>query len=173
MNKVRTLALDPSLKMTGWAVFENDSPIAFGVLVTDKGVGKVSMDDLRRATDISQKILRLVARYKISRLAMEVSMGSQSAAAAKGLALSKGAVAGVIAATMLPVSAVTPFDVKGITGDKRAPKELVIKHVEKMFKPLRTSKKRTTRTGSFTKEHEAVCDAAAVYVASKNLHKEK
>lgn len=166
------LGLDPSFSATGYVIITGSKKSAKIVeagwipTMRDKGIS-VTFDDIGRIYQIVLELNALVTRYSPYLICTEVPLGSQSASAAKSLAIAKGIVATVCALRNITSRFINPLSVKlAVCGKRKAEKWEVIEAVENIYPSVKKLKGRLNRNGRFTLMHEARCDAIAVVLAT-------
>jgi Holliday junction resolvasome RuvABC endonuclease subunit len=122
------LCLDPSFTHFGWSIVdEYGTPIDMGVIVTKKE-SKKAEDTLRRITIITNGITEILDKHDVRLVLAELPpLGSQSSAAAKGLAIAVAVPTALFTRFSIPVEWTTPERVKiASTGIRNASKEQVM-----------------------------------------------
>lgn len=164
-NEPRILTNDPSFTAWGWAVLNGKGEVqAIGCIKTasehKKKRIRVSDDRIRRTTEITQELLRVIDKYKINYMVSESPHGSQNASAAVMIGIVIGALVGVSETRGIPMEWYSEQDSKkAVLGRKAATKEDMIEAVDKLYRVA------WQRVKYFD---EAVADALAVhYVATK------
>lgn len=123
------LCLDPSFTHCGCSIIDPDGNVVdAGTIVTEKTKNKllrVADDDVRRITQIASQLKTVIQHYDIKGILAELPpSNSQSAQAAKGLAMAVATVTTIAAAFDIPLEWATPSEVKqAMTGRKDASKE--------------------------------------------------
>jgi Holliday junction resolvasome RuvABC endonuclease subunit len=163
------LALDPSFTAWGWAVVEvngdDDRLVDCGTIRTKKGEKKLGLrvadDDLRRCQEIFTELERIWKKYDPAGIVTEVSGGAQSARASRTIGMTEGILASFIMAKGAPAEFYTALEAKMAATRKRKASKVDVqvamrarfgdRLVPRAPKPCR----------------EAVCDALAVFMASK------
>lgn len=171
VTNITVLSLDPSYNATGWAVLSYDASanritqvVACGWIETrrDKKT-PVTFNDIQRIYTIAGALNSLLDEYTPDVVCSEIPLGSQSASAAKSLGIAKGIVTSICCVRGATARYINPLAVKlAVCGKRNAEKSEVILAVEKKLKEVKKLNGRLTRTGKFTKLHEARCDAIAV-----------
>ncbi len=172
MNKI--LAFDPSFTAWGWAVVEvngdNDRLVDCGTIRTKKGEKKLGLrvadDDLRRVQELFTELERIWKMYDPAGIVTEVSGGAQSARASRTIGMTEGILGSFIVAKMAPAEFYTAMEAKkAATGIRNASKEQIGVSVRAHFGLLHFGDKLIPKTPKACRE--AVCDALAVFMASK------
>lgn len=164
------LAIDPSLRCTGWLVasLPHLDLVACGTIKTRKASKKerilVASDNVRCCGEICGTLETQVREYKVRALVVELPPGgAKGAAAARAMALVTGVIAAFVWHSGLPVEWVSPGDAKkAFTGNRNASKKTVQQYAMDVYPVL------ALRVYS-KKDLEAVCDAAAVLVAADKM----
>lgn len=110
-NANNILAVDPSIRATGYVVFQREStdhefePVEGSCVKTQKSddYDKVGQDRLRRIGLVNHALGLVIRRRHIEHVVSELPMGTQSASAAKTLGLVTGAVKAICDVKDLPV----------------------------------------------------------------------
>ena len=177
---MKILSLDPSFTATGYAVLVDRGPynlslVTYGWIQTRKDKNmQVTLDDMCRAQSIADALDQLVRANHITHLYSEVPLGTISAISAKGLSIAKGVVASIAQVHGLNAVYLNPFRVKkALCGNNNAEKKEIVAVVESKFPELIVLKRRLGRTGKFSAEHEAICDAIAVTLAVRKRSSDK
>ena len=164
-SESRILTNDPSFTAWGWAVLNGKGEVlAIGCIQTKpehkKTRVRVSDDRTRRAIEIVQELLRLIAKYKINYIVSESPHGSQNASAAVMIGIVAGILAAIGECLQIPVEYYSEQDSKkALLGKKAATKDDMIEAIDRVYEVAWHKVKYFD---------EAVADALAVhYVASK------
>lgn len=195
------LCLDPGFSNYGYSIFNSRGEVIdLGTIQTKKSTTRllrVADDDVQRITYITSKLSDMIKQYSIQGVLAELPpSNSQSASAAKGLAIAVALTVALFTELRIPVEWATPNEVKqAMTGKKNASKEDMMKaackrHNWKMTPKLiyRKNSKKLIRTdtvyhplnqkmGKGVFEH--IADSLGVFEALKHtntarilLHKE-
>jgi crossover junction endodeoxyribonuclease RuvC len=123
---IRIIGIDPGLATTGWSVveFDNDSKphvLDYGCITTKKGL-TVS----ERLCEIYQDVLELVKEYKPEYAGMETLLFYNNQKTAISVGEARGVVLLALEQSNLPLSEMTPLQVKStVTGYGKADKKQV------------------------------------------------
>ncbi len=174
-QKKSILALDPSLRCSGWVVFSEGMPIRHGIIQTQARGRKSSLRkgsaDIQDIISIQRELLHICTDYNIALVVAEESAGSsKSTRGTKSLAYAMSIVCSLDGFLGIPIVWVRYDDVKKYTvGKKSATKEEVRNvaqsHWAKYVWPINGRGK-----DEVSKPYvEAVGDAAGVYYAARQL----
>lgn len=158
-----TLALDPSLRCTGWAIFDTTQEpallIAAGTIKTEKQARLKTVSDILRTQTITRELIGVIQHHDVREVVTEWRGGSQSAAAAAALAIANTIVLVICEIMEIDINAMPASDAKkAVTGNRFAKKEEVIEAVTKAY---------DFKSYAHTKpEREAIADAIAIFIAS-------
>lgn len=159
------IALDLGFRKTGWVVFENGTPIAWGNIETEKTKKKttrVSDDNFSRAMEWARALDEITEQYPVQGMIMELpSMGALSAAALRDMSTVLGIAGACAGIWRLPADVCTPTEnKKALTGRKAASKDEMMAAVRKKYPNTPWPKTKSA--------FENIADAAAVYTALRN-----
>lgn len=121
------LSLDVGFSSTGYVVWEDNKPIACGVIKTEtttKKSTRVADDNASRSMEMANALNGIIKRYQVKGIVGELpSGGAQSARAIAHMALATGIVSSVAAVTGVPCEWCTPIEnKKRLAGSKSASK---------------------------------------------------
>lgn len=174
MSKV--LSLDPSLRNTGYVVFEVSKK---GIEVVESGVIETRKVDKKRGirasdatmqsiTELMTGLRKLDAKYKPALLIGEIpSSGGKSANAIKSMAIAQAACASLSVYCDLPSEWVSPRDNKiAMTGHGDASKHEMMDKARSLYP--KTAEPFIKKDGTVLNKYEHVADAVGVFVALEN-----
>ena len=162
---MRNLALDPSYRATGWAVFDDMKLEDYGVITTsrDATARYVMEDNIRRDTIIWRDLNQLMRFIDGDVIAEMPSGGAQSAHAAGGMARVSGVVvASCLSAGLNLIPLTASVCQKKTYGKclKSEKKSASIRYVTNLYPQLAGLPK-------YKAEH--ICDAIAAYLAADSM----
>lgn len=159
---VKIIALDPSLRATGYAIFEADTLIDCGYIPTKPvSTRLISFADTARLIQIGERIQELIQTYQCTHLVFEIPVGCRNARAAAALYQVKGLVVGIGVACGLTLEPVMPREMKrNLTRDLNADKEIVFKKVCESYPDFATLSKNWSNEKRY-----AASDAIAIYLS--------
>ena len=170
------LALDPSLRNTGYVVFDVSSKgtevVEAGVIQTrkvDKKLGiRASDATMQSITELMTQLRQLAARHEPVLLIGEIpSSGGKSANAIKSMAIAQAACASLAVYCDLPAEWVSPRDNKlAMTGHADASKHEMMDKAQQLYP--KTAEPFVKKDGSVLNRYEHVADAVGVFVALEN-----
>ena len=161
------LAADVGFRAFGWAIFENDKPMACGVIRTEpprkKQRVRVADANAQRSAQIARELSDIINQYDVCAIVGELpNGGSKSAKSGRQMAMATAVVAAVAEILGLPSEWATPSDVKlASTGSKAASKRQVIDQIRKLFGE-------TIEIPKAVGKAEHIADACGAYLALKN-----
>lgn len=132
MSRAVLLGLDPGLANLGIAVVElvggGDKLVHLDVMRTEKSAKKrdvlASDDNLRRAREVSVRLMSVFTTYKIAAICAESMSFPRSSSAAAKMAMCWGAAAMLVAQNDIPLVQASPQEIKQtVCGRKDASKE--------------------------------------------------
>ena len=147
------LSLDPSLRATGWSVFDHNQLIDYGCIVTKKGSGFADLEK------IAVTLVSLISKYSITEILFEYPAGSKSSVAAAALAAVKGIVIGIAFSHSITPKDLKARQVKKYLGVNSAEKEDVFVEVTKRY--LFSYKNKVHKY--------AISDAIGIFICYKGL----
>lgn len=112
------LALDPSFRNCGWSLWEGDRIIDCGVFKTEASKKDISRNNAKEAERISSWLANVIRDRSVTRVIAELPTGSQNQRAANLGGAIMGVVVAVCAACAVPITWVTPNDVKRMVAEK-------------------------------------------------------
>jgi len=123
---MNTLALDPSLSQTGYAVMKEDEVIAHGTLKS-----KDSQPEGLRLYGLVEQLKKIIQRFKLQDLAIEAPFVGINPSTAIKLGGVRGVILELAAANCIDIYEYTTFEIKkALTNNHIADKEQVNKMVE-------------------------------------------
>ena len=174
------MSLDVGFSATGYVIWENNKPVACGVVKTEsttKKTVRTADDNSSRSMEMANAFKRIIKEHDVKGIVGELpSGGAQSARAITHMALATGVVSAVAAMAGIPCEWCTPIDNKKVmTGKRSASKEEMMNEaVRRCGGSYRTSGRacyyRLTKEldeypgGSF----EHIADAVGAYYALEN-----
>lgn len=174
---MRIFGFDPSFCHFAWVIVdhlpERLDVIALGVIDTKPATAKETKeshfsqaaDDLRRASEIAEGLLRANKHYCPEVIFTESPTGSQSSKAAKCLGISWGIVGAVSVATDMQVFDVTPArSKKDLCGKKTASDSEVRENIMSLFHFTSTARIALDKLRATQHEHvfDALCAVASL-----------
>lgn len=155
------LALDPSLRCFGYAVFDCGTFLAAGAVETSPLSGTVHDSDLHALTVLSGALADIVRRFSIQRVVFEDTVGAKSSRAVASLHMAKAVAVSVPVSLGLPVSSIPAYEIRRILlGDRFSEKSEILEFVRSMVPGFETFEAENSRSVVL-----AASDAAAVYLA--------
>lgn len=158
------LALDPSYRATGWAVFDDMKLEDYGVITTSRKAARYVMEDNIRRDTIIWRGLNLLMRFVDGDVFAEMpSGGAQSSAAAGAMARVSGiVVASCLTAGLSLIPLTAAVCQKKTYGKclKSEKKHASIRYVTNLYPQLAELPK-------YNAEH--ICDAIAAYLAADSM----
>ena len=152
------LAIDPSYTNYGCSLISSTGYVfKVGVIKTSKSKTKllrVADDDVQRISYITQQLSKIIHKFKVQGVVGELPpSNSQSAKAAKGLAMVVGLSVALFTELSLPVEWATPTEVKkAVTGYRNASKEQMMKAIAKRHSWKITTKPIYSKTKKLLRE---------------------
>jgi Holliday junction resolvasome RuvABC endonuclease subunit len=131
------LAIDPSLRNTGWALMDTEKVYDVGLIHTKRDSDRlVYLDNQRCLSELSNGI-RHAPRYTPEGIPRDVYMeakgGSKSAKAAAAMAMAQGVMIGALECDH-PIHLILPQEVKKrFCGDRRASKDDIRVRVDELY----------------------------------------
>ena len=132
-----TLALDPGLKVTGWAIFEGGALEMCGCLNTTGGDYASKTEKLMwKGSDYACDLNKLINGWELDAIIFEASIGYKSSAALRNMVMAYGVTIALAEASRTDWHIVTPSDVKKLTGSHKASKDEVKQFVRIAYPQL-------------------------------------
>lgn len=166
------LALDVGFSNTGWVVFDGQTPIDCGVIVTEKNEGdlptskyRVTDDNTGRCQRIANGLVDVISKYKVEAITAELPTGgSKSSSAATKMAMATAVVATVVELLKVKYFWTTPIGgKKALCGNKSATKDEMMDAARAMFPDFKWPKVK--------KEFEHIADSVASFLAAQKSMK--
>jgi len=165
------LCLDVALTNTGVVIMEDGELVHTSIIKTSKSprVHK-SIDQVARITHICAELERVIEDRNITTMVAELPTGGgQSSAAVEGMSIAKTVIACFSHFKDVELVALTPAEVKKVTGDRHASKTKMKIWASRMFPELRKQYRSTRSRDGFTGDFEHIADALGAYEAAGQL----